>query len=290
MAGTFTIQQIITFAQISQYLAGNDIASKTALRSGSINENLPGLLYMEGTLLQNMYTLNPGGSTIRKTAEYVLSLCGKYLSQAQTIVNNLAQSPPAITGPSNQTVNQNASATFTVSVVSSLPYTGQWYNSTGDPIIGQTSNSYVFLNAQPADSGKTFYFKATSSAGTTTSEIASLTVTSTIFAFTWYGDEDPNPMLATGVDTLTYQIQTVVVHNQPISIVVPQIATPNKFFVTKVVNTESEKTAYFNTQLNQGTIIPEDFNYKLPYTFGSDFRYATRQAVSWDYTQPLVLS
>ena len=138
MASTFTIPQVIQFAKISQYLAGNDIASKTALRSGSINKNLPGLLYMEGYLLENMYTLNPSGSTIRKTGEYVLSLCGKYLSQAQNILNSLAAGPPVITGPVNQSVNQGSSATFMVVVTSSLLYVGQWYDYLGNPIVGQT--------------------------------------------------------------------------------------------------------------------------------------------------------
>src|ERR1700744_3033188 len=101
MASEFTISQIIQFAKISQYLAGNEKSSLLQLQSGSYVGILPNLLYMEGTLLQNLYSLNPGSTTLRGTAEYVLSLCGKYLLQAQQILNNLAGTLPVITGPAN---------------------------------------------------------------------------------------------------------------------------------------------------------------------------------------------
>jgi len=69
VASQFTIPQIILFAQISQYLSTNDKALSIAFRSGSLIQRQPSLLYMEGELLENMYALNPNGSTIRITAE-----------------------------------------------------------------------------------------------------------------------------------------------------------------------------------------------------------------------------
>ncbi|HXP50875.1 MAG TPA: hypothetical protein VN922_13020, partial [Bacteroidia bacterium] len=72
MPSEYPVTTIIKFAQISQYLAANDKASLTQLKSGSFIGILPQLLYMEGMLLQNMNSLNPGISTLRGTAEYVL--------------------------------------------------------------------------------------------------------------------------------------------------------------------------------------------------------------------------
>jgi len=259
MASLFTIQQIITFAQISQYLAGNDIASKTALRSGSINENLPGLLYMEGYLLENMYTLNPGGSTLRKTAEYVLSLCGKYLSQAQNILNNLAAGPPVITGPANQSVNQGSNATFMVVVTSSLLYVGQWYDYLGNPIVGQTSNIYVFYNAQSGDSGKTFYFKATSVAGTTVSGMATLTVTANIIGYAYAGGADYSAALQGGTDAVPFQFTFPITTGQPLSV---QFTGPvvDEFIVIKYPSTEPTKTGYNNPPIDAAGIPGFAFN------------------------------
>jgi len=256
MPGIFTIPQVISFAQISQYLASNDQAASAALKSGSIITTQPALLYVEGSLLQSMYSLNPNGPTIRKTAEYVLSLCGKYLSQAQTILGNLLQNPPIITGPSNQSVGVGVNATFTISVTSTLPYTVQWYTSDGNPIVGQTGLSYVFSNAQVSDSGKTFYAKATNAAGVTTSATASLTVTASIIAKWAYVDDDPYPQLSIGNDTLTYQVSQTITHNAAIVITYTLAATNNKFWVLKYPDTENDKTIWNNTPLNAG-VIPD---------------------------------
>lgn len=255
MPSTFTIQQILSFAAISQYLASNEQASGSALKSGSIITTQPALLYVEGSILQSMYTLNPNGPTIRSTAEYVLSLCGKYLSQAQAIVASLLQNPPIVAGPSDQSVAVGVSATFTISVTSTLPYTIAWYDGFGNLIPGQTGLSYVFPNAQVSDSGKTFYAKATNAAGTTTSATASLTVTASIIAKWWFGSTDPFAALSSGTDTLTYQISQSIVHNQPIVINYPIGAQNNQFNVLRYPDTENDKTTWVNTPgFNFGSI------------------------------------
>lgn len=254
MATQFTIQQVILFSKISQYLSQNDKAISVAFRSGSLIQRQPQLLYMEGELLENMYTLNPNGSTIRTTAEYVLSLCGRYLNQAQNILNNLLQNPPIITGPSNQTVGVGVNAVFSIAVTSSLSYTVQWYDSFGNPIVGATGLTYTLLNAQITDSGKTFYAKATNAAGVTTSTIASLTVTASIIAKWWYGDTDPFPQLSIGNDTLTYQISQTITHNAAIAITYPLASTNNKFLVLKYPDTENDKMIWKNTDFSLGTI------------------------------------
>lgn len=288
MASQFTIPQVIAFAQISQYLSSNDQAAATALKSGSIITTQPALLYVEGSLLQSMYALNPNGSTIRKTAEYVLSLCGKYLSQAQIILNNLATSPPVITGPSNQTVNAGGNAAFSISVVSGIPYTIQWFDAFGNPILGQTGLTYTFSNAQPTDSGKTFYAQATNAAGITTSVIASLTVNQNILFYAFYTDTDPRSQLLSGVDNFAYQYTGNVTHNNPVSIPIPQLASNNKWWVWRIISTEQDNNTWFSTSFNNGQI--PDFVFEDIIKFGGNSYYSLRNATSFDYTVPLVLS
>ena len=287
MASEFTVPKIIQFAEISQYLAANDRSSLWQLQSGSFVGILPNLLYMEGTLLQNLYSLNPGSSTLRGTAEYVLSLCGKYLLQAQQILNNLAGTAPVITGPTAQSVNVGATATFSVAVTGSTPYSYQWLLN-GSPIIGATSSSYAVTNAQLSQSGNVYSVQVTNPVTTVTSNTATLTVTTALTANTWYGTTDPGPNLQAQIDNLTYQISTTITHNQPISIAIPQAATPNMFFVTRVPIGESVKTTWNNTALNNGTI--PDSIYQTVLQFNSYSYYYTRVQASMDYTQPLILS
>lgn len=288
MPSEFTIVQIIQFQQISQYLAANDKSSLSQLRSGSFIGILPQLLYMEGTLLQNMNALSPGIPTLRGAAEYVLSLCGKYAIQAQQIIANISGNPPVLTGPTNQSVLMGNSVTFSVSAIGVGPFTYQWFDSLGNPIVGAVNSSYSFPNAQLSDTGKTFFVKVTNASGTTISNTATLTVTTALVALTWYGDIDPNPDLQAGIDNLSYQIMTTITHNQPIIITIPQVATPNKYFVTKVPIGESIKTAWFNTALNSGNI--PDANYQNYIQFNGFTYYYSRTAISFDYTQPLIFS
>lgn len=245
MVGIFTIPQIVSFSQVSLYLASNDQAAASALKSGSIATIQPALLYVEGSLLQSMYALNPNGSTIRKTGEYVLSLCGKYLSQAKNILNNLLQNPPIIAGPSNQSVGVGASATFTITVTSTLAYTVQWFSSDGNPIIGQTGLTYILTNAQLADSGKTFYAKATNAAGTTTSATASLTVTMAIIGYYYQGGTDYSTSLLSGTDNVSYLGTFSITSGQPLNVTFPHLVS-TEYIVVKYPATETTKTNFLN--------------------------------------------
>lgn len=253
MGGEFTIAQIIQYAQISQYLAGNDKSSLTQLQSGSYIGILPQLLYMEGTLLQNLNTLNPGSPTLRGTAEYVLSLCGKYLTTAIQTVNNLAGSRPVVTGPANQSTTVGGSVTFSVSVTGTGPFSYQWLLG-GVPIPGATSSTYPVTNAQLSQNGGLYSVAVTNSVTTVTSNQATLTVTASIQANWWFGSSDPYPALSGGSDTLVYQINQSIAHDAAITINYPSGAENNQFNVLRYPNTENQKTFWFNTSLNNGSI------------------------------------
>lgn len=290
MPSEFSINQITQFASISQYLADNEKSSLMQLRSGSLIGNLPGLIYMENYLLQNINNLNPSISTLRGNGEYVLSLCGKYLTQAQQIQLNLGGSKPILTGPANQSVNVGANAVFSVFVVSATPVSYAWFRN-GVLIPGANASSYTLLNSQLTDSGSTFFVKATNAAGTTVSSTANLTVTNSIVGYLYYSASDPGPTLVSNSDPFSYQSNYPIIHNTPISIPISVAAANNQFLVAKVPSTESAKSTWFNTNLNQGNIPPPaDFVFATPVTFGGFTYYYTKTTVSLDPTQPLVLS
>ena len=83
--------------------------------------------------------------------------------------------PPSITAqPQNQTVNQGANATFTVTATGAVPLFYQWrFNATN--LTGATGSSYTRSNAQPADAGP-YSVVVSNSLGTATSSNATLTV------------------------------------------------------------------------------------------------------------------
>jgi len=251
MASQFSISQINFFASISLYLAGNDRSSLMQLQSGSFVGNLPQLLYMEGTLLQNLNSLNPASSTLRGTAEYVLSLCGKYLTQAQTILNNLAGAAPAITGPANQSVLVGGTATFSVTVTGSSPLSYQWLLN-GSPIVGAISSSYVVSNAQLAQNGALYSVQVSNLAGSVTSNTATLTVTANIVGYYYYGT-DFSAQLEAGNDDLPYQGTFPITSGQPLVVTFPSGAA-NMWIAVKYPNTETTKTTYNNPPLNTGVI------------------------------------
>lgn len=246
MANQFTIPQIINFAKISQYLAGNDKSSQLGLKSGSFIGNLEGLLYMEGYLLQNLYTLNPSSSTLRSTGEYVLSLCGKYLQKAISIANAVAIGPPVVSGPFSVSVNVGGNASFIVTATGAGPFTYSWFDYLGNPILGATSSSYTFLNAQLSDSGKTFFAKVTDANGqSVTSSTATLTVTASLVGYFYQGNTDYSTNLLAAIDNVTYLGTFPITTGQPFTVTFPHLGA-SEYIVVKYPSTEPTKTNYQN--------------------------------------------
>jgi hypothetical protein len=86
---------------------------------------------------------------------------------------------PAITvQPSNQSVSTGANATFTVAASGTAPLSFQWQRNVSD-IAGATGTSYTLVSAQAEDDGATFRCVVSNSAGSATSNSATLTVTAT---------------------------------------------------------------------------------------------------------------
>src|SRR5436309_12304438 len=90
-------------------------------------------------------------------------------------VNGGAIAPDISTQPANQTVSVGQTATFSVGAAGTPPLTYQWQKNGAD-IPGATSSSYTTPATTSADSGAMFRVVITNSAGSVTSNSATLTV------------------------------------------------------------------------------------------------------------------
>ena len=103
---------------------------------------------------------------------------GKVISQPAllTVTQSQTQGAPSITmQPSSRTVAPGQSATFATAATGSTPLHYQWQKN-GAAISGATSTSYTTPATTTADSGSTFRVVVTDSAGSVTSNSATLTV------------------------------------------------------------------------------------------------------------------
>src|SRR6058998_1051276 len=106
----------------------------------------------------------------------VSNSAGTVTSNTATLTVNAAAVAPAITAqPVSQTVTAGQTATFTVVAAGTAPLSYQWQKN-GANISGATSASYVTPATTSSDSGATFDVVVSNSAGTVTSNTATLTV------------------------------------------------------------------------------------------------------------------
>ena len=91
--------------------------------------------------------------------------------------NTTTASPPPVftTLPTSQTVNTGDSATFSVVVSGTAPFSYQW-RSNNVAIPGATSDTFTLLNVTTNISGSTYFVTVTNAAGATNSSPATLTV------------------------------------------------------------------------------------------------------------------
>jgi len=113
------------------------------------------------------------GSTF---AVVVTNSAGSLTSRAATLTVNAAVVAPTITTqPANQNVTVGQTATFSVAATGTGPISYQWQKS-GVSIGGATSSSYTTPATTAANSGSTYAVLVSNSAGSATSNGATLTV------------------------------------------------------------------------------------------------------------------
>lgn len=280
MAIQLTIPQILSIAQVSQYLTVVDSRKQTVRKGGDLNQKQARLIYMERMAVQRRYSQNPGDPTLTATGNYLFSLLRNWPA-AQNIINAIQSGGLVITGPSNASVTVGQNGVFTITVASPTPYTIQWYRD-GVLIPGATSLSYTLINAQLTDSGAAFNAVVTNAAGPSSSQTGVLTVTSALQAKWWWGPSDPFPALSGGTDNLSYQITQTITHNAAIIVNYSGQAgaEDNQFNVLRIPSTENDKTAWVNGNLNSGS-IPDSVMREILVTGG--FKYIiSRNAMSLD--------
>src|SRR5215469_11255034 len=118
-------------------------------------------------------TASDNGATFKVT---VSNSAGSVTSNAATLTVNAASGAPTIaTQPANQTVAAGQTATFTVVASGTAPLSYQWLKNNTN-ISGATSSSYTTPATATSDSGSTFDVVVSNSAGSATSNTATLTV------------------------------------------------------------------------------------------------------------------
>jgi len=125
------------------------------------------------------YTTPPVTPTDSGTKFQVLisNSAGSVTSNPATLTVDAASAAPSITQqPANQAVTAGATATFTVVAASAAPLAYQWQKS-GTAITGATSASYTTPATALTDNGAQFSVVVSNSAGSLTSNAATLTVT-----------------------------------------------------------------------------------------------------------------
>jgi len=106
----------------------------------------------------------------------VSNTAGSATSRAAKLSVSSAPIPPAITTqPANQSVTAGQTATFSVVATGAAPLSYQWQKN-GATISGAVSSSYTTASTTTADDGSKFVVVVTNSAGSATSNAATLTV------------------------------------------------------------------------------------------------------------------
>jgi len=141
-----------------------------------------------GSMAKTVSYTTPATTAAMSGAKYSVLLygcvgaSGKVLSQpavlSVTQSQTSTQTGPSITSqPSSETVTAGQAATFTVAATGSTPLAYQWKKN-GAVISGATSSSYTTPATSTSDSGSTFAVVVGNSVGSTTSNTATLTVSS----------------------------------------------------------------------------------------------------------------
>jgi hypothetical protein len=278
---------VIEYAKISQYLISRDIKQRNFFPNQVIDKKHDVLLYLERKAVQKAYADDPTDTTLDKTNPYLLALCGAYAINAATIIAGDVCVPPSIvTNPASSSPSSGSNVTFSVVAAGSSPMFYQWKKN-GTNISGANSSSLTLTAVTSGDNGS-YSVSVTNACGSTTSTSATLTVSTLLTAYYWYGDTDPYPQLSSFIDALTYAGTVNFASGADISVPFPSGAANNKYEVIRYPDTETVKTDWYNTVLNNGTIPDAVFRDVL--SFGGNRYIISRVAMSIDTTSNVIFS
>jgi hypothetical protein len=128
-----------------------------------------------GTLTSTL-EINPAQATDSGTYSLVASNSAGIVTNSMYLLVSASDVAPTLVGPTNITVIQGNSVTFSAANYYGLPQpTLQWLDQTGTPIAGQTSSSYTLNNVPYSQNGFVYSLVASNSMGSVTNS-ATLTV------------------------------------------------------------------------------------------------------------------
>ena len=142
----------------------------------------------------------PSGATSGNVVVTVGGVASNGMSFTVTIT---AVAPSISAQPANQTVTAGQTATFAVSAAGTAPLSYQWQRN-GANISGATSSTYTTPATTTSDSGSAFNVIVSNSAGSVTSNAATLTVNSSAVAPTI--STQPTNQTATAGQTATFSV------------------------------------------------------------------------------------
>ena len=129
----------------------------------------------------------PATSSSDTGAQFTVTIsnsAGSATSNAATLTVNAAAVAPSIsTQPASQTVPAGQTATFSVTATGTAPLSYQWQKN-GTAVSGATSSTYTTPATTTSGSGTQFTVTVSNSAGSATSNAATLTVTSYVLTAT----------------------------------------------------------------------------------------------------------
>jgi hypothetical protein len=183
-AAILTVNPVPVAPSITAQPASKTItASQTATFSVTATGTAP-LSYQwhkNGTAISgatsSSYT-TPAETTSDSGAQFtvvVSNSAGSVTSNAATLTVTAALAPSITTQPASTTITAGQTATFSVTATGSAPLSYQWQKS-GAAISGATSSSYATAAETTSDNGATFTVVVSNSAGSVTSNSATLTV------------------------------------------------------------------------------------------------------------------
>lgn len=283
-----TIPEIIDIAKISQVLAANNVGGDIAKFGKAPDTSIHTKIYMERKAVEFLYEFHPAETYTRAAADYLYALCFPYNKEAEKITENLAQSPPTVAGPSDDTVAEGETASFTVTYTSTLSVTIQWFKD-GVLIPGATSATYSFTAAL-GDSGSNYNAVVTNAAGSAISVNGLLTVTTALIGSVYVGDTNYTANLQMGFDDVAYIDTFNIVDGQPLTINLPTSGDlgNNRNHVYRYPKTQGLKTTWYNTPINNGQVPDQAF---IDITeIGNYYYIVSRNQISVDVTVPMIFS
>jgi hypothetical protein len=173
-----TLQSIsVAPASPSVFVGGTQQLSATGSYSDGSMQNLTPTATWSSSALDVATVTGGLAKGIAPGQATISAASGTVTGSVTLMVNSVVVPPTVTTQPTSQTVTAGQTGTFTVAATGTAPLHYQWYKN-GAAISQANSTSYTTPATSSSDNGSVFQVVVSNSAGSVTSNSATLTVTS----------------------------------------------------------------------------------------------------------------